>query len=114
MRNLPGYGDEATWPPCVGHPNDPRTDHEAYRERLDCEVDTILSELKQGKEDTCAEVAENFLRYADYANVGGAIGKMLADPASSVNDWLDLIDDALVTTAQRRVAAEECLHRKFQ
>lgn len=22
----PGYGDEATWGPCEGHPNDPRTD----------------------------------------------------------------------------------------
>lgn len=26
MSSLPGYGDEATWPPCVGHPNDPRTE----------------------------------------------------------------------------------------
>lgn len=25
MRNLPGFGDEATWPPCTNHPNDPRT-----------------------------------------------------------------------------------------
>ena len=23
---MPGYGDEETWPPCYGHPNDPRTD----------------------------------------------------------------------------------------
>ena len=24
-RNLPGPGDEETWGPCTGHPNDPRT-----------------------------------------------------------------------------------------
>ncbi len=24
MRDLPGFGDEATWPPYMGHPNDPR------------------------------------------------------------------------------------------
>ena len=24
-RNLPGPGDEATWGPCLNHPNDPRT-----------------------------------------------------------------------------------------
>jgi hypothetical protein len=22
----PGFGDEATWPACTGHPNDPRTE----------------------------------------------------------------------------------------
>ncbi|CAK0774313.1 hypothetical protein CCP4SC76_5850012 [Gammaproteobacteria bacterium] len=25
-NNLPGYGDEITWPPYAGHPNDPRRD----------------------------------------------------------------------------------------
>lgn len=25
-ERLPGYGDEATWPECTGHPLDPRTD----------------------------------------------------------------------------------------
>lgn len=25
-RNMPGPGDEITWPPCTGHPGDPRTD----------------------------------------------------------------------------------------
>jgi hypothetical protein len=25
---MPGYGDEETWPPCVGHPNDPRSEDE--------------------------------------------------------------------------------------
>lgn len=28
MRDLPGFGDEATWPPFSGHPNDPR--HPGY------------------------------------------------------------------------------------
>ena len=27
--SLPGVGDEATWGACTGHPNDPRTDHDA-------------------------------------------------------------------------------------
>lgn len=25
---MPGYGDEATWPACTGHPNDPRTEQD--------------------------------------------------------------------------------------
>lgn len=25
-QSAPGFGDAATWPPCAGHPNDPRTD----------------------------------------------------------------------------------------
>jgi hypothetical protein len=25
-RDLPGFGDEASWPACTGHPGDPRTD----------------------------------------------------------------------------------------
>ena len=24
-RDMPGPGDEETWPPCRNHPNDPRT-----------------------------------------------------------------------------------------
>ena len=28
-RPMPGYGDAATWGPCTGHPNDPRTDNAA-------------------------------------------------------------------------------------
>lgn len=29
MRVTAGYGDPVTWGPCMGHPNDPRTDAEA-------------------------------------------------------------------------------------
>lgn len=25
-QSAPGFGDAATWPPCAGHPNDPRTE----------------------------------------------------------------------------------------
>lgn len=24
-KNIPGYGDPETWPPCANHPSDPRT-----------------------------------------------------------------------------------------
>lgn len=33
-RNYPGPGDEATWPPCVGHPGDPRTEYDDSAELL--------------------------------------------------------------------------------
>lgn len=37
-HNMPGPGDPETWPPCTGHPNDPRTpeayeDSDEYKER---------------------------------------------------------------------------------
>ena len=32
IHNMPGPGDEITWPPCTGHPMDPRTPDESYLE----------------------------------------------------------------------------------
>ena len=39
-----GPGDSATWPPCMGHPNDPRTpasDDDAALESIDYAIDWL-------------------------------------------------------------------------
>ena len=39
-----GPGDSATWPPCMGHPNDPRTpevDEDAALESIDYAIDWL-------------------------------------------------------------------------
>ena len=39
-----GPGDAATWPPCMGHPNDPRTpesDEDAALESIDYAIDWL-------------------------------------------------------------------------
>ena len=36
MRVTAGYGDPCTWGPCMGHPNDPRTDVDAENEAFEC------------------------------------------------------------------------------
>jgi hypothetical protein len=39
-NDLPGFGDQATWPACTGHPGDPRTDPDdnALSEELALEI----------------------------------------------------------------------------
>jgi hypothetical protein len=53
MRDLPGFGDEATWPPFSGHPNDPR--HPGYDDEDGFDGMTIadvIDYLKQFDMDT--------------------------------------------------------------
>jgi hypothetical protein len=38
MSDLPGPGDETTWPPYYGHPNDPRNDNQDEKDE-DREID---------------------------------------------------------------------------
>lgn len=40
MTGFPGPGDEATWPPYYGHPNDPRAP-------LDEEEDNLIEEEEE-------------------------------------------------------------------
>jgi len=51
MPNLPGFGDEATWPEYSGHPNDPRrvADYEEYDGMT---IADVIDYLKQFDGDT--------------------------------------------------------------
>lgn len=55
----PGYGDSCTWGKAVGHPGDPRTDHEQIRARLSRDDD----------DDTTVQVADRFIRYLNDSEV---------------------------------------------
>lgn len=59
--SMPGYGDEATWGRCYGHPNDPRTpDYEpsAYDEALDEGTRAINSTKSLIDSDALYELVE--------------------------------------------------------
>jgi hypothetical protein len=53
-----GPGDAATWPPCMGHPNDPRTP--------EADDDTTLDAIEDVRE---------WLRMAETAAILGDMGK---------------------------------------
>lgn len=69
-----GPGDEQTWPPCAGHPNDPRTDDEDF---IDWEesasyadlisqavIDSVLFNLRHGSPDDARNELDSELRAA--------------------------------------------------
>ena len=69
-----GPGDEQTWAPCAGHPNDPRTDDEdfadfeesvSYAEALSpSTIDSILFNLRHGSPDDARNELNAELRAA--------------------------------------------------
>ncbi len=70
----PGYGDSCTWGKAVGHPGDPRTDHEQIRRRLDMLTDTFGKQIRarlsrDDDDDTTVQVADRFIRYLNDSEV---------------------------------------------
>lgn len=70
-----GPGDAATWQPCVGHPNDPRTDDEddftlweesaSYADVLSpMVIDSVLFNLRHGSYDHARTALDIGLRAA--------------------------------------------------
>lgn len=69
-----GPGDETTWAPCAGHPNDPRTDDEdflsweesaSYLDLLPTEtIDSVLFNLRHGSPDDARNELDSELRAA--------------------------------------------------
>lgn len=106
--DFPGSGDETTWGVCMGHPNDPRTDHDAYEKQVGEAVDNIKAALKADNAPTAVEVAENLLKYADTADVAVALVELMQHPAKAVETFYEIAFDAIIITAQNRVAAMEC------
>jgi len=48
---LPGYGDEATWPPCEGHPNDPRGGDDPVHALTIEALEDVISTLSRARDD---------------------------------------------------------------
>ena len=70
----PGYGDSCTWGKAVGHPGDPRTDHEQIRRRLDMLTDTFSKQIRarlsqDDDQETTAQVADQLIRYLNDSEV---------------------------------------------
>ena len=74
----PGYGDSCTWGKAVGHPGDPRTDHEQIRRRIDMLTDTFGRQIRaklsrDDDDDTTAQVADQLIRYLNDSEVAEII-----------------------------------------
>lgn len=73
MRDLPGFGDEATWPAYDGHPNDPR--HIDYEEEYDgMTIEDVIDYLKQFDKDTRVvlyrdDIPHNFPGHVTYISL---------------------------------------------
>lgn len=70
----PGYGDPCTWGKAVGHPGDPRTDHEQIRRTIDMLADTFGKQIRarlsrDDDDDTTAQVADQLIRYLNDSEV---------------------------------------------
>ena len=70
----PGYGDSCTWGKAVGHPCDPRTDHEQTRRRFDMLADTFGRQIRaklshDDDHETTAQVADQLIRYLNDSEV---------------------------------------------
>ena len=48
---LPGYGDGATWPPCDGHPNDPRGGDDHVHALTVEAIEDVISTLRRARDD---------------------------------------------------------------
>lgn len=93
LSAMPGFGDEATWPPCSGHPNDPRSDDDGPSE---ADIDTRAAELIEtpgftpfDPQNLCEALCEtgdqnverlaDLLRQDDTAAAGQALAKLSRD-----------------------------------
>lgn len=63
MRDIPGPGDPETWPPCNGHPLDPRTPdmYPTDDQISDKQYDMMMDRLRESP----AWVIEAFTEYTD-------------------------------------------------
>lgn len=76
---IPGPGDEATWGPCLGHPNDPRTDSEPDDGLEDLGKDELI-ELVREHCDTIDRLIAGLRNPAlNHGCVPPEIGKSFAD-----------------------------------
>ena len=93
LTSMPGFGDEATWPPYSGHPNDPRADDD---DPSDSAIDDRAAELLEtpgftpfDPQNLCEALCEasdqavtrlvDLLREGDTAAAGEALKKLAHD-----------------------------------
>ncbi|QBH20819.1 hypothetical protein EYC51_15720 [Alcaligenes faecalis] len=92
LTSMPGFGDEATWPPCSGHPNDPRTDDSPREAAIDTRAAELLGApgfTPFDPQNLCEALCEtgdqnierlaDLLRQGDTAAAGQALAKLTRD-----------------------------------
>ena len=113
MRVTAGYGDSATWAPCTGHPNDPRTDFEseeealmAFAERQCVEDEITLFEAyyfndsnlipEQYIDERLEEVDEKDAMFFLFPNASGILYEMLLD-------WMQALKNKNTKQAENKI-----------
>ena len=111
MRVTAGPGDSSTWSPCVGHPNDPRTDTEAIIKAEEKAAENIrkvisgigISNDKRDKART--ELADHLIRYLCDTEVAGLMDAYLSKDKEKLFERFGVVlSDAIETKAEIDVA----------
>lgn len=67
-NNMPGYGDEVTWPACANHPNDPRTpdmsEDESWARYAIEDVQAMCGRIERALDSGDMDAAYDLLRSA--------------------------------------------------
>lgn len=69
MPNIAGYGDEATWGPCLGRSDDPRSAPNSSEEIIRAAIETaedMLGRAERAVERGDYDVAFDLLRFAGH------------------------------------------------
>ena len=109
MRITAGRGDQTTWKPCTGHPNDPRTDHDAINAAVYAETQRINNAIRNGSElskyEARFELADHIR--LDQWTIESLISAHLDGKADELAECIaDIISDGL------NAQAEKCIKEK--
>lgn len=104
-----GYGDSATWGPCTGHQNDPRTDVDAENEAFenwatdqykDCPYEKALIECAFSDFDRDLLPQDSVKEYADDKQGNDVVFYLFPHVSSPLKDllidWMDAVNEESV------------------
>lgn len=107
MRITAGPGDSATWAPCTGHPNDPRTNTEAIIKAEETAAANIRKAIRgigmsNDKRDKArVELADCLIRYLCDIEVVGLMDAYLSGGREKLFERFGtVLNDAIATKAE--------------
>lgn len=111
-----GYGDSATWGPCTGHPNDPRTDMDAENAAFrnwaedqykDCPYELDLLKCALGDFDRDLLPQDSVKEYADDKYGSDVVFYLFPHVSSPLKDqlidWMDAVNENRVDAATTKI-----------
>lgn len=111
-----GYGDSATWGPCTGHPNDPRTDIDAENAAFEnwaedqykgCPYELALLKCALGDFDRDLLPQYSVKEYADDKDGSDVVFYLFPQVSSTLKDmlidWMDAVKSEEIDYAKRKI-----------